>query len=485
VPIVHLPTGVPGLDEVLGGGLPEFSFNIIAGAPGTGKTTLTQQILFANASRGRPATYFTIFGEPPLKLLRYQQQFSFFDIEKVNRTIHFVNLGQQALQGDLRAVFDTIVGEVRDRNASLVAIDSFRGTPHNEELPEPTGAELQRFAHQLALYLANAQATSFLIGEYQPLERATNPLFTTADGVFWLRQVVDGHQPARKLEVLKMRGQGPRPGLHGVRITADGVQIMPSPTISTPAPLHGAGRERLSTGVEELDRMLGGGIPAGDALLVEGVSGTGKSILATQFIAEGGQAGEPGVIVLAEEHPERFVARAQALGFGLLPLLDTHIVEIVSLRRPDLSADEVLSHIQHTVRRLGARRLAIDSLAGLELAVASSVTLRDWLYQALEPLTSTGVTVCVTAGPAQLDGSPLPTFLFDDVVALRQVERNGRLARLLAIVKMRASSHSDELRLYEIDSRGFRMGGKLDAIDPPVDPFGRPKLSDVQKRANA
>ncbi|HYW89206.1 MAG TPA: ATPase domain-containing protein, partial [Chloroflexota bacterium] len=88
----------------MGGGLPEFSFNIIAGAPGTGKTTLTQQILFANASRGRPATYFTIFGEPPLKLLRYQQQFSFFDIEKVNRTIHFVNLGQQALQGDLRAV---------------------------------------------------------------------------------------------------------------------------------------------------------------------------------------------------------------------------------------------------------------------------------------------------------------------------------------------------------------------------------------------
>src|SRR5512135_1660779 len=97
VRIERLPTGVPGLDEVLGGGLPEYSFSLIAGAPGTGKTTLAHQIIFANASAERPALYFTVLGEPPLKMLRYMQQMSFFDPAKVGDVVHFVNLSQEAM----------------------------------------------------------------------------------------------------------------------------------------------------------------------------------------------------------------------------------------------------------------------------------------------------------------------------------------------------------------------------------------------------
>src|SRR5512132_105437 len=101
VAIRRLPTGVQGLDEILGGGLPEFSFNVIAGAPGAGKTTLGQQIMFALASPERPALYFTVVGEPPLKMLRYQQQFSFFDVARVNDAVRFVNLGDDVLNGNL------------------------------------------------------------------------------------------------------------------------------------------------------------------------------------------------------------------------------------------------------------------------------------------------------------------------------------------------------------------------------------------------
>src|SRR5229473_5853149 len=100
VHIRRLPTGVPGLDDVLGGGLPEFSFNIIAGPPGSGKTTLAQQIMFTNATPERPALYFTILGEPAIKMLRYQQQFSFFDHAKVNTAVRFVNLSEAVLQKD-------------------------------------------------------------------------------------------------------------------------------------------------------------------------------------------------------------------------------------------------------------------------------------------------------------------------------------------------------------------------------------------------
>src|ERR1700686_766263 len=112
VKINQLPTGVPGLDEILGGGLPEYSFNIIAGAPGSGKTTLAHQIMFANATPERPALYFTVLGEPSIKMLRYQQQFTFFDQAKLNNAVRFINLSQVVLEKDLDAVLEEITKEV-------------------------------------------------------------------------------------------------------------------------------------------------------------------------------------------------------------------------------------------------------------------------------------------------------------------------------------------------------------------------------------
>jgi circadian clock protein KaiC len=126
VMIRQLPTGVPGLDEILGGGLPEFSFNIIAGAPGSGKTTLSHQIMFANATPERPAVYFTVLGEPAIKMLRYQQQFTFFDAAKLNTAIRFINLSQVVLEKDLNAVLAEIVREVGAINPGLVLVDSLR-----------------------------------------------------------------------------------------------------------------------------------------------------------------------------------------------------------------------------------------------------------------------------------------------------------------------------------------------------------------------
>src|SRR6202795_4230356 len=126
VAIRQLPTGVPGLDEILGGGLPEFSFNIIAGAPGCGKTTLAHQIMFANATPERPALYFTVLGEPAIKMLRYQQQFQFFDHTKLNTSIRFINLSQGVLDHDLNAVLEEIVKEVEAASPGIVVVDSFR-----------------------------------------------------------------------------------------------------------------------------------------------------------------------------------------------------------------------------------------------------------------------------------------------------------------------------------------------------------------------
>src|SRR5688500_6497684 len=165
VPMRQLPTGVPGLDEILGGGLPEYSFNIVAGAPGCGKTTLAHQFVFANASFERPVLYFTILGEPAVKMLRYQQQFTFFDQSKLEGTIRFVNLSQLILEKDLSAVLEEIIKDVEAYNARIVVVDSFR-TVVRKAQTNATEMELQGFIQRLALHLTSWQATSFLIGEY-------------------------------------------------------------------------------------------------------------------------------------------------------------------------------------------------------------------------------------------------------------------------------------------------------------------------------
>lgn len=149
VEIRQLPTGVPGLDEILGGGMPEFSFNIIAGAPGSGKTTLAHQIMFANASPQSPALYFTVLGEPAIKMLRYQQQFKFFDVAKMDGSIRFVNLSQTVLDKDHCAVLDEIVKEVEAAKARLVMVDSFR-TVVRKAQSSTSEMELQGFVQRLA-----------------------------------------------------------------------------------------------------------------------------------------------------------------------------------------------------------------------------------------------------------------------------------------------------------------------------------------------
>src|SRR6187455_1443191 len=125
VVIQKMPTGVPGLDDIMGGGIPEFSFNIIAGTPGCGKTTLAHQIVFANATAKKPALYFTVLGEPAMKMLRYQQQYSFFDGSKLNTAIRFINLADVVLEKDLEAVFHEISKQVAAVGPSLVVVDSF------------------------------------------------------------------------------------------------------------------------------------------------------------------------------------------------------------------------------------------------------------------------------------------------------------------------------------------------------------------------
>ena len=207
VKIRSLESGVPGLDAVLGGGLPEFSFSMIAGGPGAGKTTLVQQFIFANATPQKPALYITVLGEPTLKLLRHQQQFSFFDIARVGKDIHFVNLGAAVMNGDLEELLAAIETEVERVRPAFVVVDSFRAIARAARGGGDAVAELEHFVQRLAIQLTTWEITSFLVGEHRDAE-LDNPVFTVADVIIWLTQAVDHNSVVRKVQVVKVRGQG-------------------------------------------------------------------------------------------------------------------------------------------------------------------------------------------------------------------------------------------------------------------------------------
>lgn len=466
VTINRLATGVPGLDEVLGGGLPEFSFNLIAGPPGCGKTTLAHQMMFALATPERPALFFTVLGEPPLKMLRYQQQFDFFDNDAINHSVRYINLADDTLAGDLDEVLRRIVTEVEAYSPALVFVDSFRSVVLASQTQNNPNNNLPQFTQQLGMLMTTWQATTFLIGEYFT-ESDTNPIFTVADGLIWLRQSLQRNSMVRKMEIMKMRGQPTLPGLHTFRISTAGINVFAPAGLNAPAHPPRADAtasvpKRLKMGVPRLDEMLGGGLPQGYSLLVAGPSGSGKSILAATFLAQGVREGETGVIAVFEQRPNH------SQNATLARLIADGKVGLVDSRSPDLSIDEIVHLLLKEIDRLKATRVVIDSLSGFELALAPTFRedFRESLSRMVTALTNVGVSVLMTSELedryTDLRFSPYGTaFLTDAIIVQRYIEVQSRLLRIMAVVKVRASAHSDELRLYRINDDGIQIGDML------------------------
>jgi len=467
VNIRRLKTGVPGLDNLLGGGLPEFSFNLIAGTPGSGKTTLAHQIMFALANPDNRVLFFTVLGEPALKMLRYQQQFPFFDIDKVNQSIRFVNLSADLLDGNFDRVLSRIAEEVKDYAPSLVFVDSFRSVVQSARQEEQGALGLQWFVQQLGMQMTSWQATTFLIGEYLLPEAEASPVFTVADGILWLSQSLHRNSMVRKMQVVKMRGQAQVPGLHTFRISDAGIQVFPRAIIQQAAAVKAAiklstGGKRASMGVPDLDDMLGGGVPVGYSLLVVGPSGSGKTILSTEFLAEGVRRGEAGVIAAFEKSP------SQLLNNKLNELIQAGHVGVIDTRSLDLSIDETLHDLIEMIDRMQAKRVVIDSLSGFELALAPEFQedFRGSLYRMIAELTSMGITILMTSELedryTDLRFSPFGSaFLADAIIVQRYIEIAGRFKRVLSVVKVRGSEHSKDIRLFDITDDGIKIGEVL------------------------
>lgn len=458
-----METGVPGLDTLLGGGLGEFSFNLIAGAPGSGKTTLAHQMMFNLATSERRALFFTVLGEPPLKMLRFQQQYSFFDLAKVGPAIRYVNLADDLRHGDFSVVLERIMEEVENFSPSLVFVDSFRSVVQTARPGQEGVADLQYFIQELGTRMTSWEATTFLIGEYVQAETEANPIMTVADGVIAMAQTHERNSVVRKIRIVKMRGQAHLPGSHTFRITGDGLRIYPRMLPVLPRDLTDgaevdADAARIGTGTPDLDALLNGGLPQGHVALVVGPTGGGKTILGTRFLQEGARLGEKGVAVFFEK------ATARLRNAEMAQMVRDGHVAVVDSRTIDMSIEEVLDELNRAIERTGATRVVIDSLSemGLYLAPEFRADLRLAVFRMLSSLASRDVSVMVTIGQddqfTELSFScDEMAFLVDAVIAMRYVEMHGRLTKIITVVKVRGSAHSTDLREYSITDRGIEI----------------------------
>lgn len=476
-PLRLAPTGVPNLDRILGGGIPIYSVNIIAGPSGSGKTILTQQIMFHNCHAQVRGIFFTTLSEPAFKMIRYQQQFRYFDLDQLNENIFFIDIGQTLRNRNLDETLKLINQHVEELEAHFIAIDSFKA------IHDLAGnrQEVRRFGYDLAVSLATWTCTSFLVGEYTEEEIGSEPIFAVADGIFYLTNPKQGMQNVRRLNVSKMRGMEYATGDHPFTISVDGITVYPrirTPAVFTEYPMLA---DRTLTGIAKLDGMLGGGIPRGTATMVTGSAGTGKTLLGLHFITKGALMGEPGVIVTFQENPAQLREIARSFGWDLRTMeqqgLLAHLYQSPVEIQPDIHTDLV----REAVQQVQARRVLIDSLRDLEIATPDKVRYRDYVYSLVEGFKRQGITALITNEIAQLFGTFQLSdygisFIADNVILLRYIEMDGQISRALSVLKVRGSQHSNTLWGFTISERGVRLTSPLHAATGLL--TGAPLLSE-------
>jgi circadian clock protein KaiC len=457
-PIKTAATGVPNLDAILGGGVPLYSVNIIAGSSGTGKTILTQQMMYHNCRDEVTGIFFTTLSEPSFKMIRYQQQFDYFDLERLNENLFYVDLGQVLRDKGLEDALGLIQRNVEEHGARFIAVDSFKA------IHDLAGghSEVRRFGYDLAVSLAAWTCTSFLVGEYTEDEILGEPIFAVADGIFYLTNSKQGMQNVRRLNVAKMRGMDYFSGDHPFRISNEGVHLFPRiKTPGIPSPARPSG-EMVSSGVQGLDAMTKGGLPQGSVTLVAGGAGTGKTLLGLHFAMAGVRSGEPALYVTFQETPEHLKAIAEGFGWDLGTYVEQGLLQILYTSPVEMGVDEHTEAIKDAIDKVGARRVVIDSLMDIEIATPDKVRFKDYVYSLVGDFRSRGITSMLTNeipelfGPLQLSAHGI-SFVSDNVILLRYVEIGSTLRRGISVLKMRGHQHDKTVCEFEISGRGLKI----------------------------
>lgn len=452
-------TGSPALDAVLGGGLQAGSTTVVAGLPGTGKTILAEQFLFANAADERPALYLTTLSEPLEKTVRYLQRFSFFDPARLPGAIHYQDVGQTIRDRGIAALPELIEELVARWGAAFVVVDSFKAL--HDLSPEPVAFRAALF--DLARVFTAAGTTALLLGEYGSAEIASLPEFAVADGVVELANRTHGVRDERTVRVHKLRGAAPLPGEHSYRITGDGLQVFPR-LVGDAVRQASYRDERIPSGVPGLDVLLGGGVWRGATTLVAGPTGVGKTMLSLRFLLAGAEAGEPGVLVSFQETPASLRRVLDGFGVGAREMEARGLLRILYVPPLELDMVELFGQIQRLVGETAARRIVVDALGDLHEAALDRSRFRALIWSLVQHLRLVGVTGMLLLETrfdnALIDaaGQGEVSYLADNMLVLRYERPLPEgYDRVLEVVKTRGSGHVPGPRPFSIAADGPRL----------------------------
>jgi circadian clock protein KaiC len=451
----RLSSGHRRLDLILGGGLWTDAITLITGAPGTGKTLLAQQLVFANATAERPALYVSTVSEPMAKIMRYGRSLSFFDEHAVGNAVFYEDLGGLLDQRGLPAFVDRLEALLEERRPGMIVIDSFKAL--HEFAREPS--DFRWFLHDFAGRLSAIDASSIWVGEYLDDDIAREPEFAVADAIIQLSTLRTNERELRVLQVLKLRGSAFLSGHHAYRLSERGLDVFPR---LADQPLEGdyeLGAERVSSGIPALDEMLSDGYWPGASTLVAGPSGAGKTVMGLSFVFGGAEAGERGLIANLQENPSQLERTARGFGWSL----KDERVSVLYRSGVDLYIDQWVHELLDTVEREKVQRVVIDSLGDLAFASPDVVRFREYVYSLTQRFSRLGISVLMTMEVpdlfhlSRLTESGISN-MSDNVVLLQFLRGESRVKRALTVLKTRASLHEPEIREYVITNDGIVLG---------------------------
>jgi circadian clock protein KaiC len=459
MPSDRLSSGHHRLDSILSGGLYPNSLTLITGAPGSGKTLLAQQFVFANATKDAPALYLSTVSEPLDKLLRYGRTLDFFDEDTLGQSVFYEDFGNLLNERGLAGFVDRLGDQIDQIHPGMIVIDSFKAL---HAFARDAG-DFRWFLHDLAARLGASTATSLWVGEYGREDIAQEPEFAVADAILTLTSIQTGERELRVLQVTKLRGSNFLSGQHAYRLSERGFDVFPRLADPSADTTYDMTASRISSGIKGLDDMLGEGFWAGASTLVAGPSGAGKTVMGMHFLFSGARQGEPSLMATMQENPSQLERTATGFGWSF----SEPNIDVMYRSAVDLYLDQWVHELLERVERDNVKRVVIDSLGDLEFTSLDRVRFREYLYSLVQRCSRRQVSVLLTLEVADLfniqrlsDASI--SHLSDNVVLLQFLRDASRIRRALSVIKTRASLHEPEFRQFQITDAGIVVGDEFD-----------------------